>query len=1094
MSKRKVTISIEEEDIDDGSGSDISVDDYTPRPGFTRVRNAPDEAITVARDGRLRSTFTAVPTPASPSKRRPGVLTDDVAPPPEPQYQSRAGWQESISEFDAEYGPGVQHAPRDLRPSDSPNALWVRDDRVLFLDELLRLDGRGEHAGQQQCAGEGCKATDFPYRCKDCLQACLYCKECVVRSHRRTPLHHIEKWSDGSFHRCTLKSLDLRIQLGHALGDRCYNPVKAHGDDFVIVNSHTIDEVNLDFCGCIGAKSHALQLLRMRMYPATGTYPRSAATFAALERFDLMTLESKCSAYEFYNSLARETDNTGAEPSRERYEEFLRMTRQWQNLHLLKRAGRAHDPAEDRIGATKEGECALLCPACPQPGKNLPPNWKDLPWDKAFIYALYLAIDANFRLKRRDVSTEAKDPGLGTGWSFFGEVKAYMAHLEKWWHLKQPRSTCVSHDAVDKPDRETLGTVSSGIGTVDCARHNMKRPLGVGDLQKGERYLNMDYMFFKSLKGTDLVRLFVSYDIACQWHKKLWGRMMCFEKGVQFVEGTKFVVFLVPKFHLPAHIELCNILFSFNLTAFVGRTDGEAPERGWADANRLANSTSISGPGARRDTLDNHFQWWNWKKIVALGTVLLGRIKKNVPLMLETRMEWVDMEASYPPSVIETWTAMAVLWEEDDTQPNPFKTEIKVDSLAHVKLRLAEIAQADVDHLRVRGDMHETEKLSMGLQLEEQQRDLATHVKKIGLHETVDQNLGRVDRETKLRRKIESWARVHQLFIPEASLLQERDDAARQRAASTQTVAGIQAQEMKLWLPSAIKREVRCDKSLQEYEYELRKGQAVAALNTMCDLLLVRTEEYKYRDAALRGVRAKTRSTTRVEGINARIDRAADEYRAARAALVSLGALLSRTDWEGQFRVLKADDVRPRPHALFGDEERQKGHKKAKRPRLDQGEAAEHAEMAVQDKRPLSWIWISQATAGDETDLVDNEALRVEWAKTRARAMRYSEEVDLLEEEMRRVVVFLDWRAAWWRSLLGLRTAMQPDAALQEGHAAYVHKQAGYMSGLADRFRKLWASVPEYLVMARAHYATLVPDEDEEREMASETAGEWLWE
>ncbi|KAJ6572922.1 hypothetical protein B0H10DRAFT_1755107, partial [Mycena sp. CBHHK59/15] len=58
---------------------------------------------------------------------------------------------------------------------------------------------------------------------------------------------------------------------------------------------------------------------------------------------------------------------------------------------------------------------------------------------------------------------------------------------------------------------------SSGIGAVDCARHNMKRPLAVGDLQLGERYVNMDYMFFRSLVGTDLVRFFVLYDIACQW-------------------------------------------------------------------------------------------------------------------------------------------------------------------------------------------------------------------------------------------------------------------------------------------------------------------------------------------------------------------------------------------------------------------------------------------------------------------------------------------------------------------------------------------------------------------------------------------------
>jgi hypothetical protein len=36
---------------------------------------------------------------------------------------------------------------------------------------------------------------------------------------------------------------------------------------------------------------------------------------------------------------------------------------------MLKRAGRAHDPAG--IEATMEGKCAIECPACPLPGKNL---------------------------------------------------------------------------------------------------------------------------------------------------------------------------------------------------------------------------------------------------------------------------------------------------------------------------------------------------------------------------------------------------------------------------------------------------------------------------------------------------------------------------------------------------------------------------------------------------------------------------------------------------------------------------------------------------------------------------------------------------
>jgi hypothetical protein len=48
-----------------------------------------------------------------------------------------------------------------------------------------------------------------------------------------------------------------------------------------------------------------------------------------------------------------------------------------------------------------------------------------------------LAIDANFRLMRKDVSSEEKDPGLVRGWGFFGDVTKYMAHLEKHWDQKQ---------------------------------------------------------------------------------------------------------------------------------------------------------------------------------------------------------------------------------------------------------------------------------------------------------------------------------------------------------------------------------------------------------------------------------------------------------------------------------------------------------------------------------------------------------------------------------------------------------------------------------------------------------------------------------
>ncbi|KAJ6613762.1 hypothetical protein B0H10DRAFT_2222001 [Mycena sp. CBHHK59/15] len=579
-------------------------------------------------------------------------------------------------------------------------------------------------------------------------------------------------------------------------------------DDFVVVDSHKIHEVAVDFCNCASVQPHDIQLLRARWYPATGKSPRSAATFRLLHRFHLMSLESKCSSYEFYHSIARETDNTGTVPVRDRYDEFMRMGREWRHLKMLKRSGRGHDPSG--VKGTKSGECALLCPACPQPGKNLPENWKDVLNDRRFLYALFLALDANFRMRRKKVSSEEKDPSLGDGWSFFCQITAYMEYLKKYWHQSQERSTCVAHDAVDKPDKESRGTASSGIATVDCARHNMKRPNAVGDLQLGEHYLNMDYMFFMSLAGSEIEELY-------------------------FKEGKKFVVFLIPKFHLPAHIEACNILFSFNLTRFVGMTDAEM------------------GPGSRRDLINDSFNDWNHKKIIAFGRLMLRKIAKAVPEMITSSVELEDLELSLPRTAVEEWTREMEAWEADASQPNPFKPRVQHKTMQAVRLAMAEEVKEEMDldvleGLVVRDDMHPTEMVSMGLQLEELQRTLAFDLAGVGNHPSTEQLTTMTERTNKLRRKLLSWMDIQLGFMPHVALLRAEEDRARRRIAATQPQPGIQVQHMALWLPSAIQGREECDVALYEYEYRLHEGQAYEALEDVRQQLLLRTHQYKQKD------------------------------------------------------------------------------------------------------------------------------------------------------------------------------------------------------------------------------------------------------
>ncbi|KAJ7736186.1 hypothetical protein DFH07DRAFT_966910 [Mycena maculata] len=414
-----------------------------------------------------------------------------------------------------------QEGGRSLRDSDDPLRQWSQDHRTEFLAEMLRLEGRGDHAKFPLCPR--CNQLNGEHRCKDCLGGGeLLCTKFMADAHRQLPFHKVERWIGSQFERISLKKLGVRIQLGHWHGAewRCSVPVLATDDDFVIIYVHGIHEVGLDYCGCGRGGATTVQLLRASLWAAMTTNPKTAATFAVLNHYQLLSYKSKCSVLDFYQALARETDNMKFKRDKERYHSSLLMTKEWWHSWMLKRSGRGHDPAG--IENTRPGECALLCPPCPHPGKNLPPDWQEAPDDKQFLYALFLAMDANFRLKRKDVSSEEKDPGLCKGWAFFCEVEKYMTHVTKNWCQKQARSHCIAHNAVDKPDREARGTASSGVGAVDCAHHNMKRPNAVGDLQLGERYLNMDYMFFVSIVGSPLMRFFVSYDIACQWHINIW--------------------------------------------------------------------------------------------------------------------------------------------------------------------------------------------------------------------------------------------------------------------------------------------------------------------------------------------------------------------------------------------------------------------------------------------------------------------------------------------------------------------------------------------------------------------------------------------
>ncbi|KIM63043.1 hypothetical protein SCLCIDRAFT_24604 [Scleroderma citrinum Foug A] len=251
------------------------------------------------------------------------------------------------------------------------------------------------------------------------------------------------------FTRVTLKSLGLHLQFGHAVGDHCCNPKRAFGDEFVVIDTNGIHDVALDFCGCGTAQTHVKQLLHARLFPATIFDPKTAATFQVLEKYQVLSFESKASSYEYYQCL-------------DRYLSFLRVIHEWRHLKMLKCAGRGHDPSG--IVSTHEGQCALLCPTCPQPGKNLPTDWHCAAPEKRWLYAKFVALDANFHLHCKNVSSDQVDPGLSKGWSYFVEETSYKVFIEEHKYDTQEHSTCSGHNAVNMADsKKSHGLAMTGV-------------------------------------------------------------------------------------------------------------------------------------------------------------------------------------------------------------------------------------------------------------------------------------------------------------------------------------------------------------------------------------------------------------------------------------------------------------------------------------------------------------------------------------------------------------------------------------------------------------------------------------------------------
>lgn len=103
--------------------------------------------------------------------------------------------------------------------------------------------------------------------------------------------------------------------------------------------------------------------------------------------------------------------------------------------------------------------------------------------------------------------------------------------------------------------------------------------------------------------------------------------------------------------------------------------------------------------------------------------------------------------------------------------------------------------------------------------------------------------------------------------------------------------------------------------------------------------------------------------------------------------------------------------------------------------------------------------------------LVGGSGVRIEWAKSRARASRFTEEVLLLTEEMMWVQRFFAWKGVDWEAKADT-VAWASDVSMTqmrvEGIIAYAKRQADMYKSLMVHFRFLWKDIPAHLARMEA--------------------------
>ncbi|KAJ7903741.1 hypothetical protein B0H14DRAFT_3421921 [Mycena olivaceomarginata] len=631
----------------------------------------------------------------------------------------------------------------------------------------------------------------------------------------------------------------VKPSLGHCVGDRCAGTTPLH-TSVVMLHTNGI---------------HEEQLQRAGWFPATDDRPRTCATFEVLDTFLTLTYQAKTTMYDYYSVLEKLTDNTGIKPPN-RYQAFLRMVREYTHLLMLKHAGRGH--AQSGVMGTQQGELAVQCP---------------------FLYIFFLAIDACFHLKRRLVSSVLKDPSLASGLAYMVETLGYRDYLLT---VTDQKSGLAALDHANT--KFARGYAATGVGMGVCARHEFVQPNGVGDLQKGERYANMDWIFACILLHIDpRLRKFISYDIVCQWWKNLRTRLKSLPPRIRII-----------LMHIKGHLPECQTTYSLNFVPGSGQTCGEGIERPWAHIGGVGSSTREMGLGSQGGYAERTLGIMELAKDCGFGW---DRAKSEYADQLEAFTDFSAQQAARVPD----WRRMVEEFEKDPDAKNPYQMTVKAITEAEILLQL----EKD-DAKRVQNGVPSIHSVSLasfvaaGLEVEAEQRRVRVQVerKKAGLSV---QEIDVVALRRALNRSIQRLRKLQATYTPAAIVaLSSRENVPEDE----------QPEHVPLFLPSALPpaaRAVPGVDALVVMEDSVRDAQCSAALERLRRALTAKSQLVTYKNLQSHHQGANTRARAIVERNETKIRLSSEEYQMAWAAkLRMVDGDVKRVGWQQ----LRKEDIR----------------------------------------------------------------------------------------------------------------------------------------------------------------------------------------